>query len=150
MYQWLWAFGATWSPTGFVLGLPLRGGFWQWSKWPCNMIHLVPCKNPCRLYIHLAFTYILRWSLERSVKRTWTGSAFSTNESAWSAMVTGSQSRVWSGPIFFEVLNSASCFLNSTNSSITILKRIFSVWFYLMLYHPTMLNTNFQFLDNWC
>ena len=32
------------------------------------------------------------------MKWTWTGSAFSTNESAWSAMVTGSQSRVWSGP----------------------------------------------------
>jgi hypothetical protein len=22
-----------------------------------NMIHMMPCKNPCRLYIHLAFTY---------------------------------------------------------------------------------------------
>ena len=58
----------------------------------------MPCRNPCRLYFHLAFTYTLRWSLERSVKRTWTGSAFSTNESAWSVMVTGSQSRVRSGP----------------------------------------------------
>jgi hypothetical protein len=42
--------------------------------------------------------HILRWSLERSVKRTWTGSAFSTNESAWSVMDVGSQSRVQSGP----------------------------------------------------
>ena len=42
----------------------------------------MPCRNPYRLYIHLAF--ILRWSLKSSVNRTWTGSAFSTNESAWS------------------------------------------------------------------
>ena len=33
----------------------------------------MPCRNPCRLYIHLAFTYSLRWSLKCSVKRTWTG-----------------------------------------------------------------------------
>ena len=36
-------------------------------------------------------------SLERNVKQTWTSSAFSTNESAWSVMVTGSQSCVWGG-----------------------------------------------------
>ena len=35
--------------------------------------------------------------LKFSVKWTWTGSAFSTNESGWSVLVTGSQSRVWSG-----------------------------------------------------
>ena len=60
----------------------------------------MPCTNPSRPYIRLAFTYSLRWSLKRSVKqRTWTGSfAFSTNESAGSVMVTGSQSRVWNGP----------------------------------------------------
>ena len=34
---------------------------------------------------------MLRWSLKRSVKRTWTNSAFSSNESAWSVMVTGPQ-----------------------------------------------------------
>ena len=33
-----------------------------------------------------------------SVNRTWTSSVFSTNESAWIIMVTGSQSHVWSGP----------------------------------------------------
>ena len=93
--QRLWAFGMSWSP-GFMLGLLPRGGFWKQSKWPWNLIHSMPCKNPRRLYIHLAFTCILRWSLKRSVKRqTWTGSAFSTNESAWSVMVTGSRSRVW-------------------------------------------------------
>ena len=63
------------------------------------MNHSMPHRNPCRLDIHLAFTYIPHRSLERSVKsRTRTGSAFSTNESAWSVMVTGCQSRVWSGP----------------------------------------------------
>ena len=95
--QWLWAFGVPWSP-GFVLGVPPRGGFWKQSKWPWIMIHSMSCRKPCRLYVHLAFTYILRWSLERSVKRTWTGSAFSANEGAWSVLVTGSHSRVWSGP----------------------------------------------------
>jgi hypothetical protein len=63
------------------------------SKWPWNMIHPMPCKNPCRLSIHLAFTYSVG-SFDRSVKRNWTGSTFSTNESAWSVLVTGSQSRV--------------------------------------------------------
>jgi hypothetical protein len=36
--------------------------------------------------------------MEYSIKRTWTGSAFSTNESAWSLMATGSEPHVWSGP----------------------------------------------------
>jgi hypothetical protein len=54
----------------------------------------MPCKNPCRL-LHPSCIHILRWSLKCSVKRTRTGSAFFTNESAWSGMVTGSQSCVW-------------------------------------------------------
>jgi hypothetical protein len=43
----------------------------------------MPCRSLCRVYIHLA-THILRWSLKRSIvkQRTWTSSAFSTNESA--------------------------------------------------------------------
>jgi hypothetical protein len=45
-----------------------------------------------QFYIHLAFTSL--WSLKRRVQRTWTGSAFSTNESTWNVMVMGSQSRV--------------------------------------------------------
>jgi hypothetical protein len=56
------------------------------------------CKNPCTRYIHHAFTHRLHWSLKPSVKWTWTGSTFSTNESTWSVMVMGTQSRVWSGP----------------------------------------------------
>jgi hypothetical protein len=44
--------------------------------------------------LHPSYIHVLHWSLKHSVKQTWTGSAFSTNESARSAMVTGSQSRV--------------------------------------------------------
>jgi hypothetical protein len=61
------------------------------------MICLVSRRNPCRLYIHLAFTYTVgpqAWC----EARTWTGLAFSTKESAWSVTVTGSQSRVERGP----------------------------------------------------
>jgi len=62
------------------------------------MIHLMSCRTPCRFHIH-----ILRWSLKRSVKQ-WsrTGSVFSTNESA---IVTGSQSRVQSGPKISEIVD---------------------------------------------
>ena len=45
-----------WS-CGFVLGLPPRGGFWKQSKWPWNMVHLMPCRIPCRLYNRLTFIY---------------------------------------------------------------------------------------------
>ena len=60
----------------------------------------MPRRNPCRPYLPSCI-HILRWSLERGVKqRTWTGSAFSTNKSAWgSVMVTGSQSHVWNCPL---------------------------------------------------
>ena len=54
--HWLRVFGVAWSPY-LVLGLPPRGGFWKWSKWPWNIICLMSCRNPCRLSIHLAFTY---------------------------------------------------------------------------------------------
>jgi hypothetical protein len=67
-------------------------------KWPWNMIHSIPHRNPCRLYIHLAFTYSVGPSSVVCVKRTWTGTAFSTNESAWSVMDTGSQPCVWKNP----------------------------------------------------
>ena len=60
--QRLWAFRVPWSP-GFVFHQPPESGFWK----------CYPCTHPRRLYIHLAFTYILTWSLKRSVKRTWTG-----------------------------------------------------------------------------
>jgi hypothetical protein len=106
-----WAFRVPWSPS-FVLNLPPRGGFWKQSEWPWNMIHSMPRRNPCRLYIHRAFTYPLCWSLECSVKQwIWTGSAFSTNESAWSVMVMGSQSHVWSGPLclFWWVRGHVTC-----------------------------------------
>ena len=51
----LWAFEVPWSP-GSMLGLTPIGGFWKQSRWPWNMIHSMPCRNPCKLYIHLAFT----------------------------------------------------------------------------------------------
>ena len=46
-----------------------------------NIIHSMSRKTPCRLYIHLAFTYSIG-PLKSSVKQTWTSSAFSTNKSA--------------------------------------------------------------------
>ena len=52
----MWEFGVPWSP-GFVLSLPPRGGFWEYVKWPWNMIYSMPCRMPRRFYIHLAFTY---------------------------------------------------------------------------------------------
>ena len=56
----------------------------------------MPRRNLCRLYIHLAFTYSVGLSNE-----VWSeigpAQPFPTNESAWSIMVTRSQSHVWSG-----------------------------------------------------
>ena len=53
----------------------------------------------CHVRIHIDFTSTLHCVGPPSVM--WSalgaGSAFSTNESAWSAMVTGLQSRMWSG-----------------------------------------------------
>ena len=72
------------------------------------MIHLIPCRNSCRL-LHPSCIHILRWSLKHSVKWTWTGSAFATNGSAWSVVVTGSQSRVWSGPKVSTKFNKIRC-----------------------------------------
>ena len=61
----LWGFEVPWFPS-IVLGLPSDHG--TWSLW-------------CYVRLHVDLTSILhsltRWSLKRSVKRTWTGSAFS-------------------------------------------------------------------------
>jgi hypothetical protein len=83
----LWDSIVPWSPD-FVLGLPPGDGFWKLSKRPWNMIHLMPRKNPCRLYIHLAFTHSTHPS---SIVWNKLGSAllFPPEESPWSAMVTG-------------------------------------------------------------
>jgi hypothetical protein len=48
--------------------------------------------------LHPSCIHMLCWSPKLTVTRTWTNSAFSTNESAWSVTVTGSQSHVRSGP----------------------------------------------------
>ena len=37
----------------FVSCLSPRGGCWKWSKSPCNMIHLMPCRLYIILAIHL-------------------------------------------------------------------------------------------------
>ena len=55
----------------------------------------------CHVGIHVDSTSIShsRWYVKFSVTGTWTSSVFSTNESAWSGMLTGSQSHVWrNGP----------------------------------------------------
>ena len=95
--QWRWVFRVPWSPD-FVIGLPSRVVFEYspsdhetWSIW-------------CYVGIHVDFTTILH-SHTHSIDPSsvvWSelgaGSAFPTNESAWSAIVMGSQSHVWSGP----------------------------------------------------
>ena len=50
--------------------------------------------------LHPSCVHLLCWSLKHSVKWIWTGSAFSANESAWSVLVAGNQSHVWSGQLF--------------------------------------------------
>ena len=80
----------------------LRHASKRWSFLKTTQVTVKHGPFWCHVGNHVDFTpsciHILRWSLKHSAKRTWTGSAFSTNESAWSVMVTGSQSRVWSGP----------------------------------------------------
>ena len=92
--QQSWAFGVPWSP-GFALGPPPRGGFWKQSKWPSCTIHSMPCRNPHRPYIRLASTYSVGPS-KRSVKRrTWTGSAFATNERSRSVIWSWAHNLMW-------------------------------------------------------
>jgi hypothetical protein len=89
------------------------------------------CRNPCRLYIHLAFTCLLHWSLERSVKqRTWrTSSAFSTKESAWNVFVAGSQSHVCSGPHLTWVVIKTWPYLQASNPIYDLQSvRIWAYW----------------------
>jgi hypothetical protein len=92
----LWAFGVPWSPINFMLGLPPRSGCLFENSPNDHVTWFVRC----HVGIHVDFTSILHYSHiplvpRGSVKWTWN---FSTNESAWSVMVTGSQSHVWSGP----------------------------------------------------
>ena len=57
----------------------------------------MPCRSPCRLYLHLAFTYSVGpWS--PSAKWTWTNFAFSHQWEWLKCNVPGPQSRVRSGP----------------------------------------------------
>ena len=94
--QRLWAFGMPQSP-GFVLDLSPKDGF---ENSPSNQ---ETWSISCHVGSPVDFTSILQFTYSvgpSSVvgSRTRTGSAFPTNESAWSGLVTGPQSRVWSGP----------------------------------------------------
>jgi len=82
--------------TSFCVRPTVEKWFWEYSKWPWNMIHLMPCRNPCRLYIHLASTYSVGpWSAVWSELRP--TPPFPPVRFSWSAMVMGPESRVWSG-----------------------------------------------------
>ena len=48
----------------FCVTFTSKKWFQKQSKWPWNMIHLMTFRNPCRLCIHLAFTYFIRPSSE--------------------------------------------------------------------------------------
>ena len=82
---------------GFVSSPPPKGGFWKQSKWPCNMIHPIPRRNPRRIDIQLASTHSVGPS-----STVWSelglAPPFPPMKSPWSVIVTGSRSRVWSGP----------------------------------------------------
>jgi hypothetical protein len=74
--------------TWFCVRPTSRRWFWEYYKWPWNMIHLMPCRNPCRLYIHLASTYSVGpWSAVWSELRP--TPPFPPVRFSWSAMVTG-------------------------------------------------------------
>ena len=59
----------------------LKGGPDKKFGRPWNLIHNLPCKTPCRLFIHKLFLWAFRPST-LCVKWTWTVSALSTNESS--------------------------------------------------------------------
>ena len=66
---------------GFVFGLLLRVGFWKIVQ--VTMKHdPFGAMSETMQTLHPSCIHTLRWSLKRSVKRTWTSYAFSTNESA--------------------------------------------------------------------
>ena len=67
------------------------------KRWFLIIVQVTMKHNPFEATYESTYHHVLHWSLNCSVKRTWTGFAFSTNESAWSAMVTGSLSPVGSG-----------------------------------------------------
>jgi hypothetical protein len=83
---------------------------------PRKLNHEVPTMEKCHLpwpgfMVHGVNPPLLRWSLECSVKWPWAGSAFSTNESAWSAVVTGPQARVWQWHYRSNHFHTYYCFL---------------------------------------
>ena len=81
----------------FASSPPLESGLDTNSGRPCTLIHKLPCRNPCRFFIHKLFLWAFRPS-PPSVKWTWTVSTFSTNENSYIAMVKDLQPCVWSVP----------------------------------------------------
>ena len=73
-------FIVAWSPA-FVLGLPPRTGFFENSPSDHEPFDVMQALHP-------PCPHVLHWSLKRSANRTWTSSAFSINESAWSGRIT--------------------------------------------------------------
>ena len=87
---WSFYYVKIWSPGP-------EGGSNEKSGRPWNLIHSLPCRTPCRLFIHEIFFRPLG-PPPSCVKWTWTVSTILTYESSYIAMVTGLQSCVWSGP----------------------------------------------------
>ena len=52
------------GPPEFVLGLPLRGGPDVDSRISCTLIHSLPYRTPCRLFIHKFFFGLLGLHLQ--------------------------------------------------------------------------------------
>jgi hypothetical protein len=104
---------------------------WETRKLSCywGLTHQITWSIWCHVGIHvdlhLSCIHIFRWSLKCSVKRNWTGSTFCTNESAWSVLVMGSQSCVWSGPYRLQALPfSSMAFVPMIKAIILILDRV--------------------------
>ena len=95
--QYTWESVTTPHDFGSVLGRPVHTFFCaltvSWSRLLARV-----WSDP---YIHLTFTHLLCRSLKRSGNRTWTGSTFFTNESAWSEWW-------WALSLVFEVALSKS------------------------------------------
>ena len=73
-----------------------RGGFWKQSKWPWNMIHSMPCRNPCRPLHPSCVTYSVDPSNVLWSKLGPTP-PFPPMRVFEAYLVTSAHSRVWNG-----------------------------------------------------
>jgi hypothetical protein len=86
------------SKLEFVSNLPLQGGLHANPSIPWNVIHSLPCRNPCRPFHPWSFLWTLRPS-HSSLKWTWSVSTFFNQwERYEKAMVTCLHCHAWSGP----------------------------------------------------